>query len=114
MTSSISATSQDLLQSQTRVQQMAGGAAAQSTLPRADDDVPQNDAGLRGTAVDEQKLSEVLLKLLDELKLSLLDKAKVVNEQERAQMAQFRFGDHNSGIQLGYNYGGLTFHGGKS
>ena len=113
VTNSISATNQDLLLSHSRLQQMVTGSAPESTVPNANDTMPQNDAETRHMEADEEKLLRVLLKLLDELRLSLQDKAKAINEQERTQMAQFRFGDNNSGIQLGYNYGGLTFHGGK-
>lgn len=76
------------------------------------EDVNEDEAGMQRAMGEERALLYILLDILEALKLKMRDEAKKAAEKE--QEPSVKFGDKNSGFQLGINRGtisGFTFGG---
>lgn len=108
---SISNTNDQLSSLNTQVQQLSPTEVQHGTTSGTED-AYQDEAGMRRTIGEERAMLYILLQILEALKVKMHDEAKKAAEKE--QDSCVKFGDKNSGFQLGINRGsisGFTFGG---
>lgn len=108
---SITNTNQQLSFLNAQIQQLSTTDARYGTTSGTED-VYEDEAGMQRTMGEERGLLYILLDILEALKLKMQDEATKAAEKE--QEPSVKFGDKNSGFQLGINRGsisGFTFGG---
>lgn len=108
---SITNTNQQLYLLNSQIQQLSTTDVQYGTASGTED-VYEDEAGMQRTMGEERALLYILLDILEALKSKMQDEAKKAAEKE--QDPSVKFGDKNSGFQLGINRGtisGFTFGG---